>query len=111
MVLPGNDDVVIRQKDGTSSTVYLLETPGAPGQFTVKTRDRAVTLAVGYARRFRVRVWFAESDKPLVLLRTFRAEEREPVRSADADSQEHSEVGSASLRPRPRLHVRPRPDG
>jgi hypothetical protein len=72
MTLPENDDVVIRQTDGNPCASYLLGTPVAPSQFIVKTRDRAVTLAVAYAKRQRARAWFAKSDGAFVLLGTFR---------------------------------------
>ena len=40
---PHTDDVVIRQKRGNPSTVFLLGTPAAPDQFILRTRDEAVS--------------------------------------------------------------------
>jgi hypothetical protein len=95
MALPENDDVVIRQTGGNPCASYLLGTPVAPSQFTVKTRDRAVRLAVAYAKRQRARAWFAESDGHFVLLGTFR-EKRESSRSPDGNIKENSEVGAVN---------------
>ena len=74
MGLPDHDDVVIRQKHGNPSTVYLLGTPAAPDQILVRTRDEAVSQALAYAKRQHVRAWFAKSDEDFVLLGTFREE-------------------------------------
>ena len=79
MPLPDNDDVIIRQKHGNPSTVYLLGTSVAPDQFMLRTRDDAVSQALAYAKRQHVRAWFAKGDEDFVLLGTFR---EEPVKSA-----------------------------
>ena len=79
MALPDNDDVIIRQKHGNPSTVYLLGTSLAPDQFTLRTRDDAVSQALAYAKRQHVRAWFAKGDEDFVLPGTFR---EEPVESA-----------------------------
>lgn len=44
------------------------------GQFIVRTRDEAVSQAVEFAKRQRVRAWFANGDDTFVLLGTFRPE-------------------------------------
>jgi hypothetical protein len=80
MAFPDNGDVVIRQKRGNPSTVYLLGTPLTPDQFTVRTRDDAVSQALAYAKRQRVRAWFAKGDEHFVLLGTFREEPLESAR-------------------------------
>ena len=74
VVNPDSDDVVVRQKHGNPSIVYLLGTPSAPDQFIVRTRDEAVSQAVAFAKRQRVRAWFANGDDTFVLLGTFRTE-------------------------------------
>ena len=74
VVNPDSDDVVVRQKRGNPSVVYLLGTPSAPDQFIVRTRDEAVLQAVAFAKRQRVRAWFANGDDTFVLLGTFRPE-------------------------------------
>jgi hypothetical protein len=71
-LVPEDGDVVIRQKHGAPSVVYLLGTPSAPDQFIVRTRDEAVSQAVAYAKHQRVRAWFDNGDDNFVLLGTFR---------------------------------------
>ena len=76
---PDSDDVVVRVKRGNPSTVFLLGTSLTPDQFIVRTRDEAVSQAVAYATRQRVRAWFS-GDEGFVLLGTFRSETVEPTR-------------------------------
>jgi len=75
MTHPNKDDVVIRQKHGNPSTVFLLGTPAAPDQFIVRSRDEAVSQALAYAKRQHVRAWFAKGDDDFVLLGTFGTSE------------------------------------
>ncbi len=79
MAFPDKDDVIIRQKHGNPSVVDLLGTSLTPDQFTVRTRDDAVSQALAFAKRQHVRAWFATGDEDFVLLGTFR---EEPVKSA-----------------------------
>jgi hypothetical protein len=79
---PQDGDVVIRQERGNPSTVFLLGTPAAPDQFTLRTRDEAVSRALAYARKQHVRAWFAKDDADFVLLGTFRNEEEKSTRSS-----------------------------
>ena len=79
MPLPDSDDVIIRQRHGNPSTVYLLGTSFTPDQFMLRTRDDAVSQALAYASRQHVRAWFAKGDEDFVLLGTFR---EEPVKLA-----------------------------
>ena len=79
---PDEGDVVVRQKRGNSSTVYLLGTASAPDQFTLRTRDEAVSQALAFAKRQQVRAWFANGDDECVLLGTFRKENALPARSS-----------------------------
>jgi hypothetical protein len=79
-MLPHHDDVIIRQKLGNPSTIYLLGTPSAPDQFILRTRDEAVSKAVAYAKHQKVRAWFAKGDEDFVLLGTFRDGELESTR-------------------------------
>ena len=79
MVNPDKDDVVIRQKVGNPSAVYVLGTPSGPDQFTVRTRDEAVEQAIAFAKHQCVRAWFANGNDTFVLLGTFRQETVESV--------------------------------
>lgn len=72
MIHPDKDDVVGRQRRGNPHVVYLLGTPTTPDQFGLRTREEAVTQAVAFARRQRVRAWFDNGDNTFVLLGTFR---------------------------------------
>jgi hypothetical protein len=82
MALPDKNDVVIRQKHGNPSTVYVLGTPSSSNQFTLRTRDEAVAQALAYAKRQHVRAWFAKGDDDFVLLGTFREEQIKAARSS-----------------------------
>ena len=79
---PDEGDVVVRQKRGNPSTVYLLGTPSAPEQFILRTRDEAVSQALAFAKQQRVRAWFAKGDEEYVLLGTFRKGDAAPERSS-----------------------------
>ena len=70
MLHPDQDDVVVRERRGNPHVVYLLGTPTTPDQFSLRTREEAVTQAVAFARRQRVRAWFANGT--FLLLGTFR---------------------------------------
>ncbi len=75
--VPDGGDVVVRQKRGNPSTVYLLGTLSAPEQFILRIRDEAVSQALAFARRQHVRAWFANEDGECVLLGTFRRTDAE----------------------------------
>ena len=80
MVLsPDSDDVVVKIKRGNPRTVFVLGTSMTPDQFIVPTRDGAVSEAVAYAKRQRVRAWFS-GDDGLVLLGTFRPATLQPAK-------------------------------
>jgi hypothetical protein len=72
MIHPDKDDVVIRQRRGNPHTIYLLGTPTTPDQFSLSTREEAVTQSVAFARQQRVRAWFDNGDNTFLLLGTFR---------------------------------------
>jgi hypothetical protein len=78
---PHQDDVIVRQvrREGASSIIFLLGTSTAPDQFTVVSRDAAVSRALAFAKRFRARAWFVDGTDPdgFVLLGTFRKESRQ----------------------------------
>ena len=82
MALPDKNDVVIRQRHGNSSIVFVLGTPSTPDQFILRTRDEAVSQALAYAKWQHVRAWFAKGDDDFVLLGTFREEQTQPARSS-----------------------------
>ena len=79
MTHPDNTDVVVRQKRGNPTAV--LSTTSAPAQFKFPTRDKAVALALAFAKRQHVRAWFANDDD-FVLLGTFRKDTVESARSS-----------------------------
>jgi hypothetical protein len=74
MIQPDRDDVLVRQRRGNPHALYLLGTPATPDQFSLPTREEAVTLAVAFARQHRVRAWFDNGDNTFVLLASFREE-------------------------------------
>lgn len=79
MIHPDQDDVVVRRRRGNPDMTYLVGTPTTPDQFGLRTREEAVTQAVGFARRQRVRAWFDNGDNTFLLLGTFREEKRKNV--------------------------------
>ena len=82
MPLPDEDDVVIRQRHGNPSIVFVLGTPSTPDQFILRTRDEAVSHALAFAKRQHVRAWFAKGADDFVLLGTFREQQAQPARSS-----------------------------
>ena len=70
MPQPDQDDVVVRRK----GRIFVLGTPPAPDQFTLRTRDQAVAQALAFAHRQRVGAWFTNDAAELVLLGMFRQE-------------------------------------
>ena len=78
--LPEAGDVVVRQKDGNPSPVYLLGTSATPDQFILRTPEEAVSQALAFAKLQHVRAWFANGEAEFVLLGTFRNESGEPER-------------------------------
>lgn len=81
-VAPDDGDVVVRQVTLKSTLVYVLHTTSAPVEVLLRTRDEAVAQALAFAKRQRVRAWFANGDDSFVLLGTFRKEEVEVARSS-----------------------------
>ena len=71
VIHPDKDDVVVRPRRGSPHTVYLLGTSTTPDQFSLRTREEAVTQAVTFARRQHVRAWFDNGDDTVLLLGTF----------------------------------------
>jgi protein involved in polysaccharide export with SLBB domain len=55
MIRPDQDDVVVCHRRGNPQVVYVLGTPTTPEQFSLRTREEAVTQAVAFARRQCVR--------------------------------------------------------
>lgn len=51
VVRPDVDDIVVRQKRGNPSPVFILGTSSAPAQFQVRSRDDAITQALAFAKR------------------------------------------------------------
>ena len=68
VIHPDKDDVVVRQRRGSPHTVYLLGRPTTPDQFSLRTREQAVTQAVAFARRQHVRAWFDNGENTFLLL-------------------------------------------
>jgi hypothetical protein len=77
---PDEDDVVVRRKDGDPGVVFVLGTPPAPDQFTLRTRDEAVAQALSFAKRQHVCAWFTNGGDEFVLLGTFRKETMKSAR-------------------------------
>jgi hypothetical protein len=73
--IPAVDDVAVRLRHSGSLDIYELGTPFAPAQISVRARQQAVSQVLEFAKRHRVRAWFAGSDDQFVLLGTFREEE------------------------------------
>ena len=78
--VPDEDDVVVRQKSGNPGVIFVLGTPPAPDQLTLRTRDEAVAQALAFAKRQHVRAWFTNGGNELVLLGTFRKTDIESAR-------------------------------
>jgi hypothetical protein len=102
---PHSDDVIVRQvrHEGADSVIFLVGTPTAPDQFTVVSRDAAVSRALAFAKRFHVRAWFANDTDPdarFVLLSTLQTETTEvmgsPVPAKSASRQ--TDVDDAAAR-------------
>ena len=72
---PHEDDVVVRQKPGNPSTVYVLHTTSAPGQFLYRPRALAELQALAFAKHAHVAAWSTNDDDDFVLLGTFRKEQ------------------------------------
>jgi hypothetical protein len=69
---PAEDDVVVRRKGSNAGALFVLGTPPAPDQFTLRTRDEAVAQALAFAKRQLVCAWFTNGADEVVLLGTFR---------------------------------------
>lgn len=69
---PDQADAIVRQRRGNPHVVYLLGTPATPDQVSLATREEAVTHAIAFARRQRVRAWFDNGDNTFLLLGTFK---------------------------------------
>ena len=82
MMHPDNDDVVIRQKRGSPSTVYVRHTTSALDQLLYRTRKEAASKVLAFAKRAHVAAWFTNDDDDFVLLGTFRKEKVELARSS-----------------------------
>jgi hypothetical protein len=92
---PQKDDVVIRAKviranRGNPSTVYLVGTPSAPGQFLVGTHDEAVSKAFAFAKQAHAAAWFTDGSDDFVLLgRSERA--RKSPGQHDGDNEDNED--------------------
>jgi hypothetical protein len=75
MNAPSASDVVVRQKIGNSATVYMLATHAGPNQFSFRSREEAVSRALGYATHAHVQAWFATGVDNFWLLGAFRTQQ------------------------------------
>ena len=73
MTHPDNN-VVVRQKRGNPSTVYIQHAPSVPDQFLYRTREEAVSQVLAFAKHAHVAAWFTNDEDDFVLLGTFRKE-------------------------------------
>jgi len=78
---PQDGDVVVR-RSSSPDTSFVLGTLSVPDQLIYHTRDEAVSQALAFARRQRVRAWFASKGDEFILLGTFGEESITPARSA-----------------------------
>ena len=79
MAHPDHDDVVVASGADHGAAGYLLGTMSAPEQLMLRTRDEAVSHALGYARHQHVRAWYLNVDGSFALLATFREEPRPSI--------------------------------
>ena len=71
---PAKNDVVVRQKRGKRSMVYVLGTLSARDQFYLPNREEAVSTALGFAKLACLAVWFTHGKDEFELLGSFREE-------------------------------------
>jgi hypothetical protein len=71
---PDNDDVVVRQKRGNPTTVYVRHTTSAPDQFLYRTPEEAVSQVLAFAKHAHVAEWLTNDEHDFVVLETFRKE-------------------------------------
>jgi hypothetical protein len=92
MNAPSARDVVVRQKIGNSATVYMLATHAGPEQFSFRSRDEAVSRALGYATHAQVQAWFATGVDNFWLLGAFRKQQDSPGPASCADADADSAI-------------------
>lgn len=68
---PGTGDIIVRQEAREGTLVHVLHTVPGPEQCLVCSREEAVAQALTFAKRARVRAWFANGDTDFVLLGEF----------------------------------------
>jgi hypothetical protein len=78
MTSPASDDVIVRQGQVESETVFMIGTASSPTQFFMRTLDSALARARAYAERKRVCAWLAEDGGP-TLIASFRSADHPDV--------------------------------
>jgi hypothetical protein len=70
---PEDGDVVVRQETREGTVVYVLRTAPGPDGYLFRTGDEAISQAVTFAKRHRVRAWFSTDESAdFVLLGAMR---------------------------------------
>jgi len=70
IVAPAHGDVIVEKQPGGC---YVLHIGEGPSQLRVESRQGAVAEAIAFAKRQRVRVWFAHGEQSFELLEDFRS--------------------------------------
>lgn len=72
---PEDGDVVVREEEREGKRVYVLHTAPGADQYMLRSREEAVTQAVTFAKRQRVRAWLTDEGYDFMLLEDFRVVE------------------------------------
>lgn len=65
-------DILIQHERRSNACAFLMRTAPGPAQFSLPTRDAAVSTGTAVARRERVCLWIADANGALTLLHDFR---------------------------------------
>ena len=68
---PEDGDIVVRREKLEGRLVYVLHTFPGTAQYALRTREEAVTEAVGFAKRHNVGAWLSGEGEDWVLLSDF----------------------------------------
>ncbi len=86
---PQEGDIVVRQEQRDGRWVFLLQSAPGPDQYVLPTRDAAVTEALAFAKRQRVRAWLSDGSSAFTLMEDFRVTSQERIGS---DGQEQPDA-------------------
>lgn len=68
---PAESDIVVRPKKVSAAVAYFVGMIATPDQFQVPTREEAVSQALEFAKRQKLRVWFMSDKADYELLGDF----------------------------------------